>query len=72
MFLDLMEFDKEFYDYKRVEAKVLKRFSITKNSVTLIDTDNQTPEEINLLNKQLIIIQTPAHCSSLQANITFE
>ena len=46
MFLDLMEFDKEFYDYERVEAKVLKRFSITKNSVTLIDTDNQTPEEI--------------------------
>jgi hypothetical protein len=36
------------------------------------DSDMPNQEEEIQNNKQLILIQTPTHCSCLQANITFD
>ena len=64
--LDLVEFDKEFYDKNEHEPKTLKRFNI--------EFDQTNPEnehnEMLLNKKNFIIIETPQQCSSLQENLT--
>lgn len=80
--LDLMEFDKEFYDYDKVDSKILKRFSTIdsqqQQQITPMESDNAISDETYLnntnnasaANKNFIIIHTPVHCSCLQTNIT--
>ena len=70
----MIQFDKDFYDLDRVETKILKRFKSFLNHEKQISTDFDMPnqEEEIQNNKQFILIQTPTHCSCLQANITFD
>lgn len=65
--IDLIEFDKDFYDNNRVEPKVLNRFLTNSNSFNL----EQNKNESALMKRKSIIIETPETCSFLQKNLVF-
>ncbi len=69
-FKELIKFDKEFYDLDQTETKILNRFAENTHQHTTVSTDALSNQEDLLGRKQLILIHTPTHCSSLQANIT--
>lgn len=58
--LDLLEFDKEFYDQKLTESKKLNRFEVQIDAAALDIT----------IDKKWIMIDKPASCACLQYNIT--
>lgn len=58
--VDLLEFDKEFYDQKLTESKKLNRFELQIDAAALDIT----------IDKKWITIDRPASCACLQYNIT--
>ena len=66
--LDLVEFDKEFYDKNDLEPKTLKRFNIVFDQSNLESEHDHN--ELLLNKKNFIIIETPQQCTSLQENLT--
>ena len=73
----MIKFDKEFFDLDQTETKILNRFAENTESPppppspATLSTDASKQENKSIAEKkQLILIQTPTHCSSLQANIT--